>query len=151
VKTGVPIRGRNFRVEDSSMEPYLSQGDQLWVEEENNGQPRFGQLVLVQNRVSGKYLVRRFFPGGRLISDQPSLQDGPSETSENLRIVGVVTGRMQASSSRWIPYGDPRTAHVHRVQAALAWIAQGEQPIQRVARSALRLVGNVFRRIEERW
>ncbi len=151
MKTGVPIRGRSYRVEDSSMEPYLSQGDQLWVEEDNNGQPKFGQLVLVQHRISGKTFVRRFFPGGRLISDHPSLQEEPLETSENLRIVGVVTGRMQAASSRWIPYGDPRTAHVHRVQGALAWIAQGERPIQRVARRALRLVGNVFRRIEEHW
>jgi hypothetical protein len=41
------------------------------------------------------------------------------------------------------------------VQAALAWASQGERTAQRVARSTLRIFGQVFskilRQVEERW
>ncbi len=144
----MPVRGRSIRVDDSSMSPYLSQGDQLWVEEEESGPPRLGQLVLAQAPRTGKLMIRRFFPGGRLVADQPDVPD--PHQGDDYRIVGVITGRVVSGTNRWIAYSAPRITQLHRVQALLAWAAQGERPIHRMAKRTLGVVGKLLRRIEER-
>jgi hypothetical protein len=139
-----------MRVEDDSMAPYFRPGDQLWIEEET-GPPQFGQLVLVQDNLSRKLMIRRFLPGGRLVCDAP--ERAPEISPDQLRILGVVTGRAQGA--RLIAYNENRALNLHRVQAALAWASQGERTAQRVARSTLRIFGQVFskilRQVEERW
>jgi hypothetical protein len=145
----LPVKGRPVKVQGTSMSPYLRENDVLWVEEESTGSPCMGQLVLAQKRSTGEIIVHRYLAFGQIKGDRSREID--DQDPGELKILGIISGRVEAGSSKWITYQRPLVANVHRVQALLSMLNQSKlRGVNRLASGALRLLGGALRVLEER-